>query len=308
MGLLIRRLVPAAQRPAWYAGALVFGAVYWPWQEAIRFGQQDGLLLLLFVLSITAIAGGRERTAGVALGLALVVKPLSVWLPLAYLLHGKWRALVVAALCAAALALATLPFTGWAPWWHFLRVELPDMLPGTVRGTNIPLASVHARFFVGREALGNGDPAPTLAVISAFNAAASLVALLVVCRMRLHREPDMRRAWMLDAAMGLTLTLLLAPMAWQHYASWLCIAFLVLALPAIWQPLGRLERAALAGLSGAGFFLLSLNDDQLLHVLAPVVARWPAAISFYALGLVCVAGALAVARFATPPATEKAPA
>ncbi|MGH2366919.1 MAG: glycosyltransferase 87 family protein, partial [Chloroflexota bacterium] len=86
MWLLVRQLAPEEQRPLWLAAALVFGATYWPWQESIRFGQQDGLLILLFVLSITAAARARDVVAGIALGLALIVKPLSIWLPLIYLI------------------------------------------------------------------------------------------------------------------------------------------------------------------------------------------------------------------------------
>jgi hypothetical protein len=155
-----------------------------------------------------------------------------------------------------------------------------------------------------------------MAVIGALNSAANLLGLLLVARLgvrqlRGRREapaapaapaeaaPDerRRRAWLLDAATGLTLTLLLAPMAWQHYASWLVIAFFVLALPAVWRPLGPGARAAAAALAGCAFLLLGLEDSQLLRLLSPLVDRWPAVLAFYAAGLLAMAGALAVARF-----------
>jgi hypothetical protein len=325
MVILVRRLSPAGQQRAWFAALLVFGATYWPWQEAIRYGQQDGLLILLFVLSITAAGARREAVSGLTLGLALVVKPLSIWLPLVYLVHGRWRTLLVAGVTGAVLALATLPATGFDPWWHFVRVELPAMLPGTVRGTNIPLPSLHARMFVGREALGDGEAAPTMGVIGALNSAANLLGLLLVAHLALRqlkarRQPSgapdatgdgdasgaaapddrRRRTWLLDAAIGLTLTLLLAPMAWQHYASWLVIAFFVLALPAVWRPLGPGARTGAAALAGCAFLLLSLEDSQLLRLLTPLVDRWPAVLAFYAAGLLAMAGALAVARFGAP--------
>jgi hypothetical protein len=304
-GLLVRRLAPAGQRLAWTGAALLFGATYWPWQEAIRFGQQDGLLILLFALSILGAAAGREGVAGLALGVALVVKPLSVWLPLVYLVHGRWRSLLIAGATGATLALATLPFTGIDPWLHFVRVELPAMLPGTVRGTNIPLPSLHARMFVGRESLGDGEPAPTLGVISALNGAANLLGLLLVAHLALRKGSGeaRRRAWLLDASLGLTLTLLLAPMAWQHYASWLAIAFFVLALPEVWRPLGAWARLGAAALAGGAFLLLGLEDSQLLHLMEPLVERWPATLAFYTVGLLALAGALAVARFAPAPET-----
>jgi uncharacterized membrane protein YtjA (UPF0391 family) len=302
--VLVRRLAPAGQEALWWAAVLLFGATYWPWQESIRFGQQDGLLILLFVLSITAAARGREGAAGAALGVALVVKPLSIWLPLVYLVHGRWRALLVAGVTAGLLVLATLPFTGWQPWWHFISVELPAMLPGTVRGTNIPLPSAHARMFVGRESLGDGEPAPTLGIISALNLGANVAGLLLVAHLFLRRPgstASRRRAWLLDAALGLTLTLLLAPMAWQHYSSWLAVAFFVLALPEVWRPLASGSRLLTASLAGAAFLLLSLEDDHLLHVMTPIVDPWPGALAFYTVGLLLLAVALALARFDVAP-------
>jgi hypothetical protein len=296
-GLLIWALAPRRERLAWYAGALVFGAAYWPWQESIRFGQQDGLIVLLFVASLAAAAARRDATAGVALGVALVVKPLSIWLPLVYLLHGRWKTLLVAGIAAAGLAAITLPFTGIDPWLHFARVELPAMLPGTVRGTNIPLPSLHARFFVDRDALSDGEAAPVLGAISALNAAANVLGLLVFARLGLSRRGAPRCRWLLDFALGLTFTLLLAPMAWQHYASWLAIAFFVLALPDVWRPLPTVGRIATGVLAGCAFLLLGLEDGRLVRLLGPLIDRWPAVLAFYAAGLLCLAGALAVARF-----------
>jgi hypothetical protein len=318
LAYLARRLAPAAQGALWLAGLLFVSATYWPWQESIRYGQQDGLLLLLYGVSIATALADRHAVSGLALGAAIIVKPLSIWLPLVYLLHGRWRTLLVAGILAAGVTVAAVPFTGLTPWLHFVQVEVPEMLPGTARGTNIPLPSLHARLFVGRERLGDGDPAPRLAAISALNAALNALGLLLVARIglrvvrRLADQPALegrvgreeRRAWLLDAAIGLTLTVLLAPMAWQHYASWLVIAFFVLALPEVWRPLSRRARRVAATLAGAGYLLLSLDDVKLLGILGPLVSRWPAVMSLYAVGLACVLGALVAARFY---ALEEAP-
>ncbi|HEX2183983.1 MAG TPA: hypothetical protein VHN78_00585, partial [Chloroflexota bacterium] len=114
--------------------------------------------------------------------------------------------------------------------------------------------------------------------------------------------PPGGRDWLLDASIGLALTLLLAPMAWQHYASWLCIAFFVLALPEVWGPLSRGARVATGTLAGAGFLLLSLEDGRLLQLMTPIVERWPGALAFYCVGLLCLTGSLLVARWAGSPA------
>ena len=305
LAYLAKRLVAPGRRLRWLAVLLFVSATFWPWQESIRFGQQDGLLVLLFGVSIVAARSGRPVASGLALGAAIVVKPLSIWLPLVYLAHGRIRTLVVAGLLAGGVTLASLPVTGIEPWLHFVRVEVPEMLPGTARGTNIPLPSLHARLFVGRERLGDGDPAPRLGAITALNLSTNALGLLLLARVALSVARRAAaggaalqgRAWLLDAGLGLTLTLLLAPMAWQHYASWLVIAFLVLGLPEVWRPLSPRARVAAGALAGLGYLLLSLDDVKLLTLLGPLVTRWPAVMSLYALGLACVLGALVVARF-----------
>jgi hypothetical protein len=136
-----------------------------------------------------------------------------------------------------------------------------------------------------------------LGAISALNAAANLLGLLVIARLSLSRRGAPRRRWLLDFALGLTFTLLLAPMAWQHYASWLAIAFFVLALPDVWRPLPTVRRVAMGALAGCAFLLLGLEDGRLVRLLGPLIDRWPAVLAFYAAGLLCLAGALALARF-----------
>jgi hypothetical protein len=311
IGLLAWRFAPASSRALWIVGALALGAAFWPWQESIRFGQQDGLLVFLFAVALTAAARGRDRWAGIALGLAFIVKPLSIWLPLIFLLHRRWRALLAAGVTGAVVVLATLPLTGTESWLHFVWVELPAMLPGTVRGTNIPLASLHARFFVEAASLSDGEAAPRLAAIGALNLGATVLGLLLVLHLAVERgraNGEAVRRWLLDFSLGLTLTLLLAPMAWQHYASWLSIAFVVITLPFVWLPVGSAARAAAGVLAGMSFLLLSLEDGRLTRLLAPLVEHWPAALAAYPLGLLCLGAAIVALRFGdsrsvlTPPA------
>ena len=196
-----------------------------------------------------------------------------------------------------------LPWSGIESWRVQLTEQLPDMLPGSVRSTNIPLAALHARFFVGRESLGTGESAPAYLIIRALNAGASVAGLILLARLWVHR-PRRRedtagagRVWLLDGAIGLLLTVALAPYAWQHYASWLVICFAALASPRVWVPLSEMARAGVALLSGSAFFLLCLEDGQLLRLVTPLVERWPGVMAFYPVGLLCLGAALVVARF-----------
>ena len=306
LALLARWLAPPGAAALWLGALLAFSALYWPWLESVRFGQQDGLILALYAASLYAVARGRSGLAGLALGLSLPIKPVSIWLPLIYLIHGRWRALAGAGVVALALLLVALPWTGIESWRVQLTEQLPDMLPGSVRSTNIPLAALHARFFVERDSLGTGESAPAYLVIRALNAGAALAGLLVLLRLwaRLPAAPDaghsdVQRAWLLDSAIGLLLTVALAPYAWQHYASWLVICFAVLAAPAVWRPMAVRARAGIGMLAGIAFFLLSLEDGKLLRLVAPLVERWPGVMAFYPLGLLCLGAALLTARFSS---------
>jgi len=300
LGVMARWLAPQGQRLLWLAALLVFSALYWPWQEAIRFGQQDGLILLLYATSIVAAGRDRPWLSGIALGLSFPIKPVSFWLPLMYAVYGYWRPLFVGGALSMTLALITLPFTGIESWRYLLFVQLPDMVSGSVRSTNIPLAALHARFVVTREWLGTGAPAPSYAIVRALNLAAVAGGLLVAARVWLRTRDTAHRSeqtWLLDASLALSLTLLLAPYAWQHYASWLIFAFFILALPATWSPLAGTPRVSIGVLCGLAFLLLNLEDGLLLRAVAPLAERWPGVLAFYPAGLLCITTALAVARF-----------
>lgn len=363
--MLARFLAPAGARLWWLAGSLAVAAGFWPLQESIRFGQPDGLIVLLngaavllltpkqvmgnpgssyqerpgvnliekpdrqavsdrsgsssrdsrHIISWRAVSrqavswptfSWRQIAAGAALGLALQIKPVGYWLPLVFLLHGRWRVLLLAGAVAGGLALATLPVTGVASWRTFLLVDVPDILPGTVRGTNIPLASFHARFFVARASLSDGEPAPAYAIVRALNLGATALGLLLLWRLRQHRSGAPARRWLLDASLGITLTLLVGAFAWQHYASWLVIPLFALSLPSSWRPLSTGQRLVAGLLSGVGVLLISLEDGRLVSLLSPLLERWPALLGFYTAGLVAIAAAIALARLGGARDTEPA--
>jgi hypothetical protein len=111
--LLARALALPARWAAW---ALPFCLLYAPFTENLRQAQAYALLFFLLCLLFWSVLRGHERLAGTALALMLVLKSAGLWLwPL--LVWGPCRRVVRwAALMAAALALATLPWITAGAW------------------------------------------------------------------------------------------------------------------------------------------------------------------------------------------------
>jgi hypothetical protein len=129
--LLARALALPARWGLWVLPA---GLLYAPVAENILAGQ---VYLLLFFLLCVAFWALAERTppagdvaqpvratpalsAGLALGLMLVLKTAGAWLWPLLLVGRRWRALGWAAVCAVGVALVTLPWIGAATWRMYL--------------------------------------------------------------------------------------------------------------------------------------------------------------------------------------------
>ncbi|BBZ14298.1 arabinofuranan 3-O-arabinosyltransferase [Mycobacterium branderi] len=79
--------------------------------NTLVFTNINGCILLLEVLFFRWLLNGREWWAGIAIGLALVVKPVLAPLLLLPLLNRQWRAVVAAIVVPAVFNLAALPLT-----------------------------------------------------------------------------------------------------------------------------------------------------------------------------------------------------
>jgi hypothetical protein len=149
--LLARGLALPARWGLW---ALPLALLYAPVTENLRAGQ--GYLLLFFLLCaafwglarsddgrstiddpkcgavvdrLSSIVRVRksDAVAGFAIGLMLALKFAGAWLWPLLLLAGRWRALAWAGMCAAGLALISLPFIGMSAWQSIFA-----LLPGSL--------------------------------------------------------------------------------------------------------------------------------------------------------------------------------
>ncbi|MCF1593567.1 glycosyltransferase 87 family protein [Streptomyces muensis] len=202
------------RRYGWYGCALaVCGlALFEPLRDTFSFGQVNILLLALVLLDCRLLATGRERWAGVGIGLAAAIKLTPAAFIGLLLVAGRRRAAAVAtAVAAVATALAALvaPDASRFYWthamWDTTRVGRLDYV------SNQSLQGVLARLDVSSRAVW------------------AVVVLLVlgVWVARTRRAVGAGDWTAAFALTGLT-ACLVSPITWVHHLVWLLPSFAVL--------------------------------------------------------------------------------
>lgn len=179
------------------------------------------LLLGLLTLSWLGVcrSGARgDLLAGVAVGVATVVKVFPGALLLWFLLTRRYRAARAVLIGAGALVLVTLPFTGIEPWTQFPTVLANLSAPSDTTDTLAPTVWL----------------APYIGFLGArivVTAAALLLLVLISIRAR-HDPPSARPAAVSRSfAVAIVLSVLVAPALYHHYLALLVLPF-ILALGA----------------------------------------------------------------------------
>ncbi|WP_336298783.1 glycosyltransferase 87 family protein [Streptomyces cinnabarinus] len=215
LGVVLRILVGRDwRRYGWFGCALAACALalFEPLRDTVSFGQVNVLLLALVLTDAWLLATGRERWAGIGIGLAAAVKLTPALFIGLLLLSRKWRAAGV----ATAVAVGATAFAAWVTpdasrfyWtralWDTTRVGRLDYV------SNQSLQGVLAR-------LGeHGRPVW------------AIVVLLVLC-VWVWRASRAVAAGEWIAAFSLTglAACLVSPITWVHHLVWLLPAFVVL--------------------------------------------------------------------------------
>ncbi|WP_405577432.1 glycosyltransferase 87 family protein [Streptomyces sp. NBC_01092] len=204
----------AWRRYGWYGCALaVCGlALFEPLRDTFSFGQVNILLLALVLLDCWLLATGRERWAGVGIGLAAAIKLTPAAFIGLLLVARRWRAAAVAtAVAAAATALAAWITPGasrfyWThAMWDTTRVGRLDYV------SNQSLQGILARLDVSSRAVW-------------------AVVVLVVLGVWVARTRRAVVAGDWTAAFALTglTACLVSPITWVHHLVWLLPSFAVL--------------------------------------------------------------------------------
>lgn len=207
---------------------------WYPFHKEIVLGQLSSLVLLLLCGSWLAVRRQRSGLAGVLLGLAIAVKPVPWPLLVVLVVRKEWRA---AAGAVGALAIVGLLTVGVLGVDRLLAYQ--DGLRGVgelhrAEAQNMSLTTVGWRVFQGtRSTILTAISAPPLVDFETGARALSVALPLAVLGVAVVAAWRHRR---LDLALGMMLcvSLLISPIAWDHY--------LVLAAFPIALLVGRIGR------------------------------------------------------------------
>ena len=227
--------------------ATMFISITTPLGSEIAQGQDNGLVLLLLVISMVRIP---RLDSGLFMGLALAVKPVTGLILLVPLLGRQPRIAVAAVVTLAAVNLAFMPLIGASSALFYLDRVLPFFAGYTLRnGSNVSLAFALQTWFGGRIAGHSPFATP---IPRALDAVVLLWTARIAVVLLWFRAAIDRRV---DVTVVVAITLMTVPFLsstiWPHYLVYLYpLVLIALAAPQLWIRIGGL--ASLVGLLWTG--------------------------------------------------------
>jgi glycosyl transferase family 87 len=234
MGLIVRTAPRLDRRQLIWLCAIVL--LYPPLSNHIFFAQTQVVILLLVVVTMRSLESAHDRTAGLALAVAGLLKvfPLAI---IGYFVMGRrWRALAWTAIGLVVGTAATIFAFGLERNLRFVGgTYLTRSVGFLARPANVALGSFISRMFY--YATGDVATSPRLDWTRALTVGAAEVALigLTICATLPRaamargdaetREGDASRSF----ALWVVAAIMLSPTAWIHYLVLLILPFMLIA-------------------------------------------------------------------------------
>ena len=285
--VLLRRAIDLR---VWGLATLVAAVVVSPAMHATLMTGQVGMVLLLpFTWAWLAARAGRDRTAGVWLGVCASIKPFVLLFAVAYVVQRRWRAVVAMAATVAAifvlgvLVLGVGSYVDWirqlgAVTWaeHYMNASIQGLLERTFSATPWGLNPLVD---------APGLIQPLWIVIVA--------AITAVTYLAWQSNRDVDQTFVLTSAA----MLLISPLGWIYY-----LWFLMPPVAALLADGGRLSRRQF-WLVAAGLSLLFVPSPFPWRSFMTGI-RTATAGSIYTWGLLLLWGGFAAAAWSKAPAAR----
>lgn len=206
---------------AWLVGVLCL--LSWnAFAFSVQLGQVDAWVILSLAAAVFAVSRAWWKRAGIAIGIAVLLKISPGWLLLYCLLKRQWSILFVAfATISVGLLLSCLPQHG-ADLWRFFTVVLPSLGDSPLHVQNQALGAFLARLTTPDTLLLSFSVS-----IGAWKIVGAAVAALLL--LMLHHVTRRTTMQAMDFSAIIMLALLAGPLTWDHYLSWAIIPVIVLS-------------------------------------------------------------------------------
>jgi hypothetical protein len=205
--------------------AFAFAFLFPPLHSALHWGQPTPLLLLLLVGSWACARRGWEMSAGTLLAIATLLK-IFPWVVCGYFLfRRRWKVLASSLICALAISLCLLALYGIDRNLDFLRgTQISAIWLDRRRNLSI-IGNLHA-IVVGMSGEGRTLDLRLLGLLIAFFCL-SIVSVSGILTSRLPNEPAETSG--LCWSLWIMSSILLSPVAWDHYLVLLIPMYIFLA-------------------------------------------------------------------------------
>ncbi len=200
--------------------------LYPPLGTHFFYAQTQVLILLLFVLMMWAMGRGYDRTAGLFLALAGLIKIFPLLMVGYFVTRHRWRAVAYTAAGVVAGALVTIAMIGVQRSLGFMNgVHSITSNEFIARPANIALGSFVSRLFWYASGTIGGGQGALLGWVRPVVALAAQLLLLGLTARATWAATAARDADWRAFSLWVVATILLAPTAWIHYAVLLLIPF-----------------------------------------------------------------------------------
>jgi hypothetical protein len=204
--------------------------LYPPLATHFFYAQTQVLILLLFVLMMWAMGRGYDRTAGLFLALAGLIKIFPLLMVGYFVTRHRWRAVAYTAAGVVAGALVTIAMIGVQRSLGFMNgVHSITSNEFIERPANIALGPFVSRLFWYASGTMGGGQGALLGWVRPVVALAAQLLLLGLTARATWAATAARDADWRAFSLWVVATILLAPTAWIHYAVLLLIPFGVVA-------------------------------------------------------------------------------
>ena len=211
-----------ALRPSWLlvlAAAAIF-ATNEAMFESLRLGQVDALIVFCLAFAFALLRRGPRPLIGVPLALAAILK-LSPVVVIGYFAWRRWwRVVAVAAVSLGALAGLSVLIAGWDNNLTFVREMMPRLMKGSPWFYNVSISGAVLRAWLGHDYWAFEDEPPGLPMGLRLLLLAIAAALVVGAYIATRHDAE--AGFMLSIAVAI----LISPVAWSFYTSWLLLSLL----------------------------------------------------------------------------------
>lgn len=199
---------------------------FFPTFVTLQFGQVSLLLLPLLVLGWRAVHDHRPIKAAIFLGLATSLKPFIGLFLIYFLIRREWHALIAFLLTILISILITTAFFGIDTYYAYYQVC--HQIAWAASSWNASIYGFLLRLIGGTEANTPLIPIPGL-FIFAYPFLSGLLLLVLILFLRpLSCIADLQKKTDIDFSIILIGMLLLSPLGWMYYFTFLSIPFLIL--------------------------------------------------------------------------------